>query len=336
MTAYTTPQLAPFTLDPSLSWLSTDPAMQRHEAFVGMETIALNSEGWAPMSRHFPGGTVLAMVRITKMEELVEGGLYWHQTKHESTVIDYFGRFEGFAYPTTVAKACKQQRAHIILSTDVLDCNLRAAWLQQDGTATHHINFGASACHTQTKYSLWRITHYVTMPAPALAMLGPEAEAAAGLTINQKRWLDEEKALLTVEHCCEYSARILGGFPEADCRAILQGQRKMDFARVAHGLPTITPSQAKKRKSGAVAITWRSYDYTGLPISYTDHYKREDADLLLGLLQNLTDLERAEARVRANWNALAFAANAVRDAERVEEIAQEAVAAPRRELAEAA
>ncbi|MGI4871468.1 MAG: hypothetical protein ACRYFX_09855 [Janthinobacterium lividum] len=341
-------QTTAFTLDPTLPWLSTDPTMQRPEAFVGMRTVKLNDKGWAPMALYFPGGTTLAMVQITKPEDITEG-VYWHEhtppadvasafLNNTKGVIYTFGRFEGFGeLDRATARRHKQGRVHIELGSDTLDCDLRAHYLREDGTDTCFVNLGTPSGNGSHK--LWRVTHYVDMPGEALATLGAAAEAAAGLTTNQQRWLNEEKALRTAERCSEYSARILGGFPEDDCRAILRDAACSDFGELFGNLPTLTPSQAKKCKSGAVAITWRSYDYIGRPIGYTNYYKREDAGLLLDMLRSLSDLQQAEDRVAALRNALSFAADAIQYAGSTDEaqvIALEAVAEPRRELAHAA
>jgi hypothetical protein len=336
-------QAPAFTLDPTLPWLRTDPTMQQHEAFVGMRTVKLSAKGWAPMGLYFPGGTTLAMVQVTKMEDLIPG-LYWHEHTPSNPemlssvctdgVIYNFGRFEGFGELSRAeARRYKRGRAHIELSCDTLECDLQAYYLRQDGTDTVFVNFGADTGSGPRK--IWRITHYVTTPFDALYLLGEDAYNASGLTADQTRWLKEEAQLQKLENCSEYSAYTLGDFPQASCRAILQGEEAKSFSILFGYLPALTPSQAKKHKAGAVAITWRSYNHAGQPIGYTKHYKLEVARVLLDMLQSHVEVDKAVKRLASAANTLAAAATDLRETLESKLNAAE-VAEPSRELATAA
>jgi len=303
---------APFALDPALPWLRTDPKMQQHEAFIGVRTIKLNKAGWAPMGLYFPGGATLLAVQINKMEDLTPG-VYWHEHRPSNPaafagsltdgVIYHFGRFEGFGeLSRSQVRRYKQGQAHIDLGSDTLDCDLRQHWLREDGTSTVFVNFGAET--GSGEHRIWRITHYVDMSFSLLESLGEATYNASGMTEEQERWLKEENELRTADHCSEYSAYTLGDFPEASCRAVLHGEVNGCFGQLFGELPTITPSQAKKRKSGAVAISWRSYSYDGNPVGYTQYYKLEVARVMLDLLQSHTEIARATSRLNAATTAL--------------------------------
>ncbi|MVN78941.1 hypothetical protein GO988_21640 [Hymenobacter sp. HMF4947] len=303
-----------FTPDPYLPWLRTDPAMQSPEAFHAVETLTLGAQTWEPMGRHFPGGTTLALVRITSPEQLTEG-VYWHQhTYYEpSRKQEYtryaFARFAGLTSTCDErarARRLKRGQVHFELAADVLPDNLRRDYLlREDGTQTCYMDFNSF------QHKLWRVTHYVNLPATLLATLAPQTALLAGTTAEQQRWLAEEKTILTHD-AAEYTGRVLGGFPEPDCRAVLYREQMDDFNCLANSLTHLTPSQAKKRKSGAVAITWRCSTPFGTTGTLTQYFKREEADLLLGWLQSTTDYWRAEARLRQHRLAVASAAEAIR------------------------
>ena len=345
----TTPVTTPaFVLDPTLPWLRTDPAMQQPGAFHDTHLIRI-SDKYPLMAPHLPAGAEVLLTRVHGPANLVLDEVYYLQEHGYPTG---WGTPPGDCLARLVAtdrvREGRYPFAELRLrydneeegrrsSTDAHGIFYRMMHFNGLGTGiTRHMQGQHLEECLNYRLTLWRVTHYVSLPDEALAILSPQDKAAAYPTPTQRQWMNDEKALRTVEGCSEYSARILGGFPEDDYRAVLCGQQGQDFRRVLHSLPTIAPSQAAKRKSRAVAITWRSYDHQGKAIGHTKHYKREEADLLLGLLQSQTDLRRAEARVTAHDSALAFAANAARDIAEAAVFAQEAVAEPHRELAYAA
>ena len=314
-----------FAPEPQLPWLRTDPAMQEPAAFVSTEVLTLPA--YAPMARHYPAGTQVAAKRIFCPDDLTEG-VYWLQrfwpagslgTNSPAQSRCEFGRFAGLmptSNPRTQARRLKQGVAHFELSADV-DCatSKRHYFLREDGTQTVHIDFN------DPNYKLWRFTHYVSVPAVALAILGLGAEAT-GYTPDQQRWLQEEQALWQ-DVGAEFTAQVLGGFPMPELRAVLTHQQHDDFNCVFNALPRLQPSQAKKRRAGSVvAIGWRSTNYLGQPVTLTEYVKAEDATLLLDQLQSITDLHRAEARVHESRAAGQAAAAAIRTAREAVRVAQ--------------
>ncbi|MDO7851377.1 hypothetical protein [Hymenobacter convexus] len=315
--------LTDFAPEPYLPWLRTDPAMQHPTGFISTEVLTLSA--YVPMSRHFPAGTQVAAKRVFCPEDLTEG-VYWFQRFHPADGLCFkqehtecaFGRFAGLM-PTSneraQARRLKQGYAHLELSADV-DCtdSKRAYFLREDGTQTVHMDFN------DPNFKLWRFTHYVSLPAPALATLG---DAATGYSPEQTRWLREEQAIWQ-DLGAEFTAQVLGGFPLPELRAVLTYQQHDDFNCVLNTLPRLMPSQAKKRRAGSVvALGWRSTNWLGQPVTLTEYLKVEDAALLLDQLQSITDLHRAEARVqesRAAGQAAATAIRAARDAARAVQV----------------
>ncbi len=330
-TATTAPQAVTFVPEPYLPWLRTDPSMQQRVAFESMEKIALPA--YEPMSRHFPKGTIVAAVRVTCHEELTEG-VYYCERSWEGKIYYDFGRFAGLTYdhnPRQLARRVKEGIAHFDLSTDTkVHAPTQRFCLSEEGISKCHVNFKNS------DFKLWRVTHYIDLPAKALNSLGHDSELLIGATEDQKQWLAEEYELLYGQRASEYSAQVLGGFPVPDCWAILRDQQNLDFVRVKGALAKLAPSQARKRKSGAVAITWRSYDCCGKPIGYTDYFKREDAVMLIDFLQNITDLRRAQTRVKASELLLTGEATRIRTEQVLADTLRRSQAEVHQELAHAA
>ena len=306
-----------FAPEPSLPWLRTDPAMQQPAAFVSIEIFTLPA--YEPMSRHYPAGTQVAARRIFRPEDLAEG-VYWLQQYHPAGSLGQrseerthceFGRFAGLMPTSNLraqARRLKQGVAHFELRADVACAtSCRDYFFREDGTKTVHVNF------TDQHFKLWRLTHYVSLPATALATLGL-GEETTGYTPEQQRWLQEEQAIRQ-DVGSEFTAQVLGGLPLSELRAVLTYQQCNDFNCIWNALPRLPPSQAKKRRPGTVvAIGWRSTNYLGQPVMLTEYVKAEDAGLLLDQLQSLHDLHRAEARVRESRAAAGVAAAAIRTA----------------------
>ena len=309
-----------FTAEPGLSWLKNDPTMQQPDAFVGLTIYELS--GYAPMDRSFPAGCSFAMKRVHSCDELTEGvyfaqqaaGRFASSTSHQVQ----FGRFAGLdesSNPRAQARRAKRGFVHFELQADVLPDAPGDYLLRSDGSQTVFMDFNSRA------FELWRVTHYVSLPTWALGSLSLRAEVA-GTTPDQARWLNEER-LIETDAAGEFSARVLGGFPEPDCRALLSGAEEKDFNCLWNSLPTLRPSEAKKRRSGAVAITWRSSGPNFKSVSHTEYHRREDAALLMDWLQNLSDIRRAEARAVHHGQAVADAAKGIRTARKAASYAQQ-------------
>ena len=331
LTTATAPQVATFIPEPYLPWLRTEPSMQQRIAFEGIEELSLPS--YEPMSKHFPAGTRVAALRVTSFEELTEGVYFYTRTSEGKTRYD-FGRFAGLTYDHSASKLARRAKegiAHFDLSTDVkVHAPRQRFYIDEDGISKVYMNF------KDPDFKLWRVTHYIDLPLDALSSFGQNAELLSGTTPDQKQWLADEYDLMYAQGVSEYSAQVVGSFPVPDCWAILRDTLNRDFVRTKDELPRLTSSQAIKRKSGAVAITWRSYDCCGKPIGYTDYFKREDAVMLLGFLQNMTDLRRAEARVKASVLALNEEATRIRTADVLADVIHIGEGETYRELAHAA
>lgn len=304
-----------FAPEPYLPWLRTDPAMQQPAAFISAEVLTLPE--YRPMSRHYPAGTQVAAKRIFCPEDLTEG-VYWLQRfwpagslgrNTEAQTRCEFGRFAGIT-PTVneraQARRMKSGTVHFELSADVDCANFRSDYFfREDGTQTVYMDFN------DPNFKLWRFTHYVSLPAPALATL---SDVATGYSPEQTRWLREEQAIWQ-DLGAEFTAQVLGGFPLPELRAVLTYQQHDDFNCVLNTLPRLMPSQAKKRRAGSVvALGWRSTNWVGRPVTLTEYFKVEDAALLLDQLQSIADLHRAEARVHESRAAGQVAAAAIRAA----------------------
>ncbi|WP_460503707.1 hypothetical protein, partial [Hymenobacter agri] len=288
-----------FAPEPYLPWLRTDPAMQQPAAFVSTEVFTLPA--YEPMARHYPAGTQVAAKRIFHPDDLEEG-VYWLQrywpegtngTASNAATRCEFGRFAGLTEglsPRAQARRRHRGIVHFELSADVACATAcRDYFFREDGTKTVHVDFN------DQHFKLWRLTHYVSLPAAALGTLGLSTERT-GYTPDQKRWLQEEQAIRE-DVGSEFTAQVLGGLPLPELRAVLTYQQCDDFNCIWNTLPRLQPSQARKRRPGTVvAIGWRSTNYLGQPVTLTEYVKAEDAGLLLDQLQSLHDLHRAEAR----------------------------------------
>lgn len=329
-----------FVGESGLPWLKADPGMQHPAAFIGLTVYDLAD--YAPMARHFPAGCTIAMKRVHSCDELTEG-VYFAQRKHsQPNYPDYhrvqFGRFAGLSETSDLraqARRTARGRVHFELLADVLPTDPRSQALREDGSAPVYMDFNLPDCE------LWRVTHYVNLPTWALNSLGRRAEDT-GTTPDQARWLKEEQ-LIELDSAYEFTTRVLGGFPEPDCRAVLNSSEHGDFNCLWNSLPKLKPSEAKKRKSGAVAISWRSTGPCKTSVSCTEYHKREDAALLIGWLQNVADIHRATGRAAQHRDAVAAAAQGIRAVKKASCYTQEPTTGKhvpaevaREELAEAA
>ena len=331
-----------FSAEPYLPWLRTDPAMQQPAGFVGL--CLYQSNGYEPMAQHFPAGSTIAMRRVTHYDDLTEGVYfatrqYYASPDRPAQEFRAFGRFAGLM-PTqnerARARRIKRGQVHFELQADVLPANPSASLLRADGSETVYMDFNSIHCQ------LWRVTHYVELPDWALQRLGLDA-AVTGMNAFQTQWLNDERQVED-RNACALSVQTLGGFPEPECLAVLSEADNREFSRVWDSLPKLKPSEAKKRKAGAVAITWRIADVCKRSVSITDYHRPEDAALLVSWLQSIAQSRYAAASAIEQRAQVAAAAQNLRAAQQAARAAQTAAAGPahapqlrpRRQLAQAA
>lgn len=319
----TTPATAPaFTLDPTLPWLFSDPSMQEPAAFHDLRLLTLPA--WHPMSRYFPGGTEVAMRLVTDLSQLTVGAAYWSEQdwtneKNELTTYWAFGRYVGPTFPdeTTTKRRWKKGEAHIDLECDVLDCPLplHSYHLREDGTNMCFVDTKGSYQKAVGKGAnrLYQLTHYVNLPAQQLADLGPAAVKQTGLTLRQAVWLEQEK--LVAKGGCEIIARTTGGLYAPTYRVVLPDtQALLDFQECWSSLlPFIlTPGQARKCKSGTVALITRTTTADGRAYGDTEHYKLADVAPLLEWLRLHSEMQHLKVEAAICAQQMAHRAEALR------------------------
>lgn len=298
-TSTTAPTFAP---DPTLPWLFSDPSMQEPAAFHDMRLLALPE--WHPMSLYFPAGTEVAMRLVTDLSQLTIGAAYWSEhdwlnEKGKLTTHWAFGRYTGLAYPeaSSTKRRWKKGEAHINLECDVLDCPLpmHSYCLREDGTDSRFVDtkgtYQKAVGHGA--HRLYQLTHYVNLPAKQLADLGAEAVKQTGLTLRQAVWLEQEKLL--TKGGCEITARTTDRLNLPAYRVVLPDTQALhDFQECWSSLlPFIlTPGQARKCKSGTVALITRSTTADGRAYGDTEHYKLADVAPLLEWLRLHSELQR--------------------------------------------
>ncbi|MGI4862619.1 MAG: hypothetical protein ACRYFZ_01760 [Janthinobacterium lividum] len=293
-----------FALDPTLPWLFSDPKMQEPAAFRNIRTLTLPE--WEPMGLYFPTGTKLAMRLVTDLDQLTVGAAYW--SEHEYTESDKkrriqhcFGRYVAPTYPesTSAKRRWKKGEAHITLESDVLDGLSRNYCLTEQGTTIRFVDAKQSyqavqaASPQQSEYRLYQITHYIDLPAQQLASLGVEAVKQTGLTLRQAVWLEQEQ--LIHKGGWEITTHTIGGHHPCDYRVVMaENQALHDFQEVWSNLIhfTLTPGEAKRCKSGTVAITYRSTTHSGHEYIGVEHYKVADVAPLLDWLRTHSELQR--------------------------------------------
>ncbi len=310
-----TQKIASFALDPTLPWLFSDRKMQEPSAFRGMKTVTLNDETYEPMGQYFPAGTQLAMQLVTSLDQLTEGAAYWHEwgyyeeslkkvvTRHS------FGRYAGPAYPESKSARRRWEKgdAHIILESDVLDCDLKSYCLHEDGTHTVFVN--TSRERGPATHTLYRITHYISLPAPILAGLGTDAIKQSGLTLRQATWLKQESELRHSSY--ELTMRMQGGLDLPDYRVVLPHEQLRDFLLAQESCHLITASQARKCKSGVLVITLR-HSNNGTEFCLTEHYKLHDAAILIDWMRHHSDLQATALNAAVSRQTIGHIANEFR------------------------
>jgi len=319
----TTHATAPtFILDPTLPWLFSDPTMQEPAALRNMRLLTVPAYG--PMNLYFPAGAQVAMQLVTNLDQLTVGAAYWSEVdwteEGKETITNWaLGRYTGLAYPEcrSTKSRWKKGEAHITIEADTLECPkpLREYYLREDGTETRFVDTKGSYQKTTGKGAsrLYRLTHYVNLPAQQLADLGAGAVKQTGLTLRQAVWLEQEK--LIAKGGCEIIAHTMGGLNPSDYRVVLPDTQALnDFQECWSSLlPFIlTPGQARKCKSGTVALTTRTTTANGRAYGDTEHYKLADVAPLLEWLRLHSELQRLKVEAAICAQQMGHRAEALR------------------------
>jgi hypothetical protein len=311
-----------FTLDPTLPWLCSDPSMQEPAALRNMRLLTVPA--YEPMNLYFPAGAQLAMRLVTDLDQLTVGAAYWSEMDWteagKETVTNWaFGRYAGLAYPESrsTKSRWKKGEAHITFEVDTLDCPkpLREYFLQEDGTETRFVDTKGSYRKTTGKGAsrLYQLTHYVSLPAQQLATLGTAAVKQTGLTLRQAVWLEQEK--LIAKGGNEITACVTGGQHSPIYRVVLPDTQALhDFQECWSSLlPFIlTPGQARKCKSGTVALTTRTTTADGRAYGDTEHYKLADVAPLLEWLRLHSEVQRLKVEAAICAQQMGHRAEALR------------------------
>jgi hypothetical protein len=296
------------TFAPELPWLKTDPDMQTAEAYRGTIQMAL-ADGYDLLAPALPGGTQFAMKRICHPDHLLVGEMYWlrytgytaQQYGKDLKHVDFLGRFEGIGRQGSKKRAKSMAKywpgwVGMTMSDDnpaFAAANNEAR--RADGTREWFVDFDS------IDVELYQITHYVKVPLE----LAPQFVEHMGQTDAQAEWEKEYRQVLA-DKAVEVLVSTVGGFAERPCRTVLskgdRGYSRLDcggaiqtFALLLSEHTQLNEYQAKRRKEGAVAITYYENDTRFGLGSTTRYYRAEDAAIAVEWVRSIERLQRAQA-----------------------------------------